>query len=349
MTNRVNNHYITDAIAELVGVLGVRHDIPYSRYQSDMRAGRLQQCVERIAQDLTLPVRIRIEATSAFQSGALAPVGSDQDPAPGITAQVRIPSDLPLYGTSWLTNYPIDVRISPECSRYPLTFITIMAHELSHILLQSLRHRESGNEIYVDLVPLLLGFAGIVAQGRKLTRREAQADKTWRTTTTYGYLTDTQFDHAVQTIQEMHDAREAEKRTLCLQVDRTRSWLSESKVALALFEWHIEYLDQHTHRRISPSDAQILVRLHSPNRLSDARRCVARCETLLANADSFCHRALRYTDRDISALRELTNALCHAEHADIGVWERISEDLDTLCRNVGFLGRIKARRACGKW
>jgi Zn-dependent peptidase ImmA (M78 family) len=66
-----------------------------------------------------------------------------------------------------LNNFPINVWISENCKDKPETFMTIMAHELSHVLLHSLRHKEMDNEIYTDITAILLGFSVVIKKRKK--------------------------------------------------------------------------------------------------------------------------------------------------------------------------------------
>lgn len=72
-----------------------------------------------------------------------------------------------------------------------------MAHELSHVLLDSLRHPDRDSELHTDLVPLVLGFRACVRTGRKEVQSTMANDGRLQTQTSiYGYLTDKQFEYA---------------------------------------------------------------------------------------------------------------------------------------------------------
>ncbi len=98
---------------------------------------------------LGLPIRItlsyvskefRLGNTEGFRSSGLSRTDWTGRGVDGITAQVSIPDYLPLYGSVALAGYPISVRVSENCLERPETFLAIMAHELSHVLLRSLCH-----------------------------------------------------------------------------------------------------------------------------------------------------------------------------------------------------------------
>ena len=134
---------------QLIKCLGVREAIRSNAFASFLRREDIQGCVQLIASRLGLPVRISVSyvsedskagGTDGFRTTALVRTGSSGRGTEGIVAQVEIPQNLPMYGTQALQDYTVHVRISRNCLEYPLTFVTIIAHELSHILLASLLH-----------------------------------------------------------------------------------------------------------------------------------------------------------------------------------------------------------------
>src|SRR5439155_7935618 len=102
----------------------------------------------------------------------------------------------------------------------PETAITILAHELSHVLLHSLRHPERESEVFTDLVPLVLGFGEIVERGRTVESVTHESGGTRTTTTTYGYLSDRDFSFAVGRVRSLLSERA--KRKLQLLKDAVR-------------------------------------------------------------------------------------------------------------------------------
>ena len=178
MDSNIDNKYISNAIDELINVLGIKERIPLEIIRKPFHAGNIKGCIENIANYLGLPIIVNLSYVPAgyqqrnsgngFESSALATTDHTSRGVKGITAQVSIPSYLPLYGTSGLQGFPISVKISDNCRRYPQTFVAVMAHELSHIVLHSLRHKEKDNEFYTDLTAMILGFSNVMRNGRKV-------------------------------------------------------------------------------------------------------------------------------------------------------------------------------------
>ena len=84
------------------------------------------------------------------------------------TAQVHVPGHMPLYGSKELEGLLVKVSVSDNCLENPDTFVAVMAHELSHVLLKSIRHPSRWNdEIFTNIVPVVLGLGRIIKEGRK--------------------------------------------------------------------------------------------------------------------------------------------------------------------------------------
>jgi len=118
----IDNNYISNAIKELVSLLGIKEEIPILPTHRFLDTRNVKLYIEYIANYLGLPVIINLShvpanyqarnAGNRFDSSSLAVTDDTGRGAQGITAQVSIPSDLPLYGTAALQGFPISVKIS---------------------------------------------------------------------------------------------------------------------------------------------------------------------------------------------------------------------------------------------
>ena len=158
MFERLTNTDATNALDELIACLGVREEMPYHDLVALLQKKDPEGCVQEIATRLGLPIRISLSyvpkdfrpaTANRFRSSALGRTDSTGRGIEGITAQVSIPHDLPMFGSSDLEGFPIRVRVSESCYAHPETFVTMIAHELSHVLLASLwsPHKDSANSI----------------------------------------------------------------------------------------------------------------------------------------------------------------------------------------------------------
>jgi hypothetical protein len=202
MDNKIDDNYILQAAKELINTLGVKKPIQEIEIINHIRSGKIQEAIEQIARYLGLPVRINISFVpkgykssrkSGFESSQLSRTDSEGRGLNSIVAQVSIPKNMPLYGTRELDNLPINVVISEDCNKEPIAFMAIMAHELSHLVLYSLWHKEKENEFYTDLTAMVLGFNEVMAKGRKVVTQTRTGNVVQTLTITYGYLSDEQF------------------------------------------------------------------------------------------------------------------------------------------------------------
>jgi len=76
-------------------------------------------------------------------------------------AWIRLPNDMPNYGTQAFKDLKLDMFILKSFahqSRYH-EFAVVVAHEFSHVILESIRHPLRTDEKAVDLTAMLLGFS----------------------------------------------------------------------------------------------------------------------------------------------------------------------------------------------
>ena len=141
--DEVENDYIEKALTELMQFFGTREFIDHEKLIALIRSKKVKEAIKDIASYLGLPIEVNISyvpkgyrpsASDGFSSTHLVKTDWRGRGTSGITAQVSIPSNLPFYGTSGMTNFPINVRLSENCAENPATLISVMAHELSHIL-----------------------------------------------------------------------------------------------------------------------------------------------------------------------------------------------------------------------
>ena len=167
--------------------------------------GRIEKAVNMIVNIFNLPININIirvsrDSLNNSRNSPISFLGFNN-----LIAQVQIPNDLPIFGSSTLNRYPINIKVSQINKSNPDIFIMIMAHEISHILLYSLRHLHKTNEIYTDIIAILFGFQNIFKKARKIITTSFEqgliSSTTKTNTTTYGYLTDAQFNSVLDRIK----------------------------------------------------------------------------------------------------------------------------------------------------
>jgi len=348
----VEQEYINEAISNLFGLVGVKENIPYNFVYKPFSKGKIKECIKVIAGYLGLPIEINltyIPATYAptysdnqrFSSQSLVVTDGSKKGGAGISAEVYIPSYLPLYGSSSLTNFPIDIKISENINEYPDTFMAVMAHELSHIVLYSLQHNEKENEVYADITAMLLGFSGIMNDGRKTTKEYEQhsllSTTTITETVTYGYLTDSNFRFAHNRIREILRQNKKARIEFIKQSNFLRKQLEAIKRNLLKFKKYIEFLDASHKKDIELKDAQKIVSFHQFGYFEEVENFINLLEKELAKRQNYKTTTHYLHGLFANLNKDLANIGCETKQKK----ESFESDLRILKRNIGFLTKLK--------
>ena len=346
MFERLSNDEISNALDRLTTCIGVKEEVPFHDLIALLHEGDTQECVQQIAMQLGLPVRIRLsfvtpEGDNRFQTSALVRTDCTGGVSEGITAQVTIPEYLPMFGSSALKGYAIQVHVSQNCREYPSTFITIMAHELSHVLLASLSHPQKDNELYADLVPILLGFRDIARIGRKVYHESIQGTRVTTVTTTYGYLTDSQFDYAYYYVIDLLKRYRQHKERLLETTEKIQVKLKTASQDLASFRDYFEYLDRRRPKRMSKEHTYRIVQLHTHDHSIEWENQLGAFETSVKNAKLLAQSLDHYTNRTIDHLEAYIQKLESSLAQLTQLTEAITKDKRMLRRYVGPMYRLR--------
>lgn len=366
--DRIDNKYINGAIYELVGSLGIKESIPIKKIREPFCAGKVKESIETMANYLGLPIVVNLQYVPAtyqrrnieggntgnwFESSSLVKTDSAGRGIEGITAQVSIPSYIPFYGTPGLQGFRISVKISDNCQRHPETFTALMAHELSHVLLHSLWHKEKNNEVYTDLAAMILGFSEVMNIGRKVVETQDYGTFSQTSTTTYGYLSDEQFHFALNQVKRILQDKttswnDLERKTL-QKLTTCKKQLHLYKKLLYELNKSIEYLDKNLERKIRKEDVLKVIEVHSPNYIERFASVLRNNEKKLKEveflySDRFKHPHHHYTTQRLDSLRmfyENLNALLSDFTSESYL---LSNDIAVLRRCFSFFDRLKINR-----
>ncbi|TFB08168.1 hypothetical protein E3V08_05115, partial [Candidatus Atribacteria bacterium MT.SAG.1] len=256
---KVDNKYINEAIDNLFHLIGIKENIPYDSIRKPFKKGKVKECIKIIAEYLGLPVEINLSYVpsyynpnstndQSFTTQQLVETNAEKRGVAAITAQVSIPGYLPLYGTQTFVNFPIDIKVSENIKEHPDTFMAIMGHELSHIVLSSLQYSEKDNEIYTDITAMLLGFNKVARFGRQITKVHQEyslsSTTTITETTTYGYLPDKQFAFAHKKIIKILKQNKKIKKKLIKKLNFLQKQASIFENNILKFKNYMEFLDK---------------------------------------------------------------------------------------------------------
>jgi hypothetical protein len=350
MFERLSNDYISNALDELITWFGVKEEVPFHDLAALLREKNTEGCVQEIATQLALPIRInmlyvpedfRPDSTDGFRSSSLSRTDWTGRGIESITAQVSVPKNLPMFGMSALQGLQIRVRVSENCHAYPETFVALMAHELSHVLLASLHHPQEDSELHTDLVPIILGFGNIVRTGRKTVQSTTSGNTTTTHTTTYGYLTDSQFDFVCKHVTSILRNHQCDKKRLIGLVRQVQHKLKKASRSLGSFRHYFQYIDKHPPEKMTKSHAQRVVQLHSHDYTSEWEDRIKVVRSSIEGAESFVRSLSHYTSTAVENLKTHIRELGLASDEIDQVKEAITKDERILRRYVGFIYRLR--------
>ncbi len=350
--DEVKNDYIEKALNELVAIFGVREFYGETRLISLVNYKEVKEAIKDIALQLGLPIEVSISyvskdyrpnANDGFQSTHLVKTDRHSRGIDGITAQVSIPWNLPFYKTSGMVNFPISVRLSENCLENPETFISVMAHELSHIVLHSLRHKEKQNEFYTDLTAMIFGFGNIMKSGRKVVK-STRIDEGFLSrkytihteTTTYGYLSDENFNFALNKIGKDLSKQKSIEQKLLKRLRQFEKQLSKTKRLPLYFIKYLEYLGKNFNQNISQEDAYRISSFHRPDYTDSIQSILKKNEINLEKIKNYNGKSIEIIQQYTTQLTSVSEEL--KRHHDL-----FQKDINILSKYISFFHKLKLK------
>jgi hypothetical protein len=246
-----------------------------------------------------------------------------------------------MFGTSGLQGYPIKVRVSENCHAHPDNFVGIMAHELSHVLLASLMSPHKDSELHTDLVPIILGFRDVVSRGRKTIESTTSGNTTTTHTTTYGYLTDSQFAFACNHVTGLVHRHAHDKQRLLHLVEKAQRKLRKTTRSLATFRDYLGYLDIHPPDRMRREHAERVVQLHGQDFSLEWESRIIAVRKSMEVAEAFARPLNHYRTSAVEHLKTQIGVLEVTSEELDQVTEAITKDERILQKYVGFTYRLR--------
>ena len=334
---------VQQGVDELEDFFGVREPVSANFLGRLHAAGQLESLIAAIAKEMKLPVAFKLSVISKdtrFQSHYLARTDRSGRGMEGIEAQVAVPSNLPLFGSAELRRYPISVLITPAFrTATPETAITILAHELSHILLHSLRHPERDSEVFTDLVPIVLGFAEIVQRGRTVSSVTYDGEVTHTTTTTYGYLSDADFSFALRRVNSLLSQRQESKVNLLEDVASLGFLARRATAALTRFGQLKQHLDTKL-GSIRKADAGRIVAVHAAAYTADIEGAIRSALDVADKAGFFGEAVREYPKHTLAEMRGYQRLCAGAASRLHRAFVQLRTDVSILARNCGYRYRL---------
>ncbi len=354
----ISKDYIEEAIKTLSDLIGIKDNVDDQKIISLIRQGKVKEGIKEIAKYLKLPIEINLSYvpkgyhpgnTNAFHSTHLVKTDWRGRGSEGIIAQVSIPGYLPMYGTSGLNNFPISVRVSEDCADNPATFIAVMAHELSHIVLHSLWHKEKDNEIYTDITAMMLGFSNVIKNGRKVIKTNSSTDygflsnmtTTTIETTTYGYLSDENFNFAFNKIQEILNRYKQAKEKLISEIKELTKKLKKNKKMMVYFQKYLQYVDKNLNRKMSQEDGHKISTFHQVGYIDEFEQTVRQTENELKQFNNFVQNLNHYNESLFNTIKQYEEKIRVAGNNLNTKYEKLKADVSVLKKHVSLGYKLK--------
>ncbi|MDX9913686.1 MAG: hypothetical protein RBS77_03850 [Candidatus Moranbacteria bacterium] len=353
MENKIDKKYLYKAIDELVALLGLKEPIGFDKILPPVDSFKdTERCIKEIANNLNLPIKVNIYFGDKFQSTQLVKTDKDGKGNEGITAQVNIPVNLPMFGMPGFKDFPIDITLSKNCATRPNAFMAVMAHELSHIILHSLNHPQKDNEYYTDLTAMILGFSNIMKIGRKFSISRTFGNYTETQTTKYGYLDDNQFDFAYNRIKELLEENRDKRQNYFNKLKSCKKRLKKFSLDIQTFEKYLSDLGKNHKNDIKKEDENKIALLYQPSHCDGYRQFNLRYQNILNEINKLSFGPEYYNrygvenlERNNSIIESFLNELKKEKDllkADIGTVEKYLSIFFIFSNNVSsFIKYLK--------
>jgi hypothetical protein len=333
--------FVREGLEQLIASLGLREPIPLERFAQLHAAREPKAFATAVARQMSLPIDVSLSGT--FVSSDLVKTHAGRA-VQGIEAQVSLPANIPVFGSRELDGYSIVVTLGSRFAEAtPETATALLAHEFSHVLLHALRHPKRDSEVFTDLVPLVLGFVNIVERGRRVSSVSHEGSVTRTTTTTYGYLSDSDFALAVAEVNRTWNLCVRSKLRLLERVDVVTRKTARNRALLNRFGEMKTQLDG-TLKTVRTKDSTLIVAMHSADFTHVFELTVRRANDVVVRAEQVAQSAVSYSSTVVTELDHQYQA-CAAMQLELDEQcTRMRMHNSILARNLGLHYRVREWR-----
>jgi hypothetical protein len=346
--DNIDDAYLDNAIKELVGLLGITEPLNQDEYITLAKQKNYNKCVVKIAQHYRLSFRFNIKmvprgykaSARHYNTSGLVKTDNQGKGTSGITAQIHLPASIPLYGDPKIEDITVSVVVGEECFEAPYTFVTIMAHEIAHLLLATLRHPKKDNEFYTDLVPLVLGFSQMVKYGRSTTKRVKTNDGDKLVTTSYCYLNDHQFNHSLNRLNGILLRFRDRKFKLIKLTDETDTKIKQLEAEIKERNKLLKDILKHSKNRISFDDSKTIVQLHSNSIILEEELMIKHAYMVNNNVRKAYGNVSHYSKNVVKQMNEAESRLKKTNSLLSSALSKLAADINIINRNLNLLYKI---------
>lgn len=321
-------NFVEKALDDLIDSFGVQEPVKYYKITKLIRSEKYHEAVHKVASELGLPITVNIEFVSSTQGfdGHHSSTSKRNNQNKSTPARVLIPSDLPFYGSSEMTGFPIEVQIKKGRAQKPTSMVAVLAHELSHIVLHSMHHQRKDSEAYTDLTAMILGFDEVMEKGREDFARyfnDPKTNKRKKQKIKYGYLDDSTFEHALNKIRRTREKRKQKKESVIKIIDEIKEIANGIPAKIDVLRNRLDGLRDKQRENISQEKAKQLQHLHLPDYGDDKKAYAKKAKEEAKEKQEKIENISTYNDKSMKAISDLKN---HSE--------RLRDNLESRIKSI---------------
>ena len=198
-----------------------------------------------------------------------------------------------------------------------MSFALIMAHEISHVFLYSIRHPQKNNEFFTDFTAITHGFHDVFYNGRKLN--DVNKKFNWFTnttttstqTTTYGYLNDNQFAFVSKKILYALKKNREQENIFFKVIKRNEKITAKHGAILLRFKNFFELITQNLNKKISGKDGKIITHLFEPGYMEEIDLLFNSYSSKLEDAQKLYENNFNYTAKRTEKIINISDELLY--------------------------------------
>lgn len=193
----MNHREIEKAIKELVNFFSINDSIDEYELLELLKNGKRLECARKMAQYFKLPVKVKLldeQEPGGPRSHNLVRTDKKGHEVQGVAAQVLDLQDVPSFLSKELEGHVVKIVVSKDYGPHPRSFLAVLAHEMAHVVLETMEYPKRESEEVVDLAAMVMGFSDILKSGYDLRHDWIEeipgGVKTHRQKLQYGFLKD---------------------------------------------------------------------------------------------------------------------------------------------------------------
>ncbi len=300
---------INKEIEEIVGWIGVSEPVNTSVMFEKVLDGKEKEVIDEIANQLSLPMKI----TTKYISKA-----KHNEDGTSPLAEVVV-GNIPHYGSKNLKDYPCNIMLYPGYNSRPDRFIYVIAHELCHYVLQSLRPHLSDDKKEERLTDLAVIFGGFESAYRTGWQSRIHGNA--------GYYLD---EYDITYIRRRYESMLVSRRQEFEKISNGYGALLERQADRLIFIKNVGALIEHPDEKIMEDDIEAIGRCLS----SVGKKEVRRINKLEESLDPFLQTKTRYGEishnkEDLKDLDELLKGIILPSTEDISVLMKYTDKYAT--------------------